>query len=72
VRWPERWAEIVGRAINRNAESIEVGVHRGLRVDGAFLRTADFDLSASSPFTTGIPVESIISALKGAKESADN
>jgi hypothetical protein len=52
--------EIVGCAINGNAESVEVGVHRGLRVDGAFLSTADFDLSVLNPFATGIPVESII------------
>jgi hypothetical protein len=46
-------------AINGNAESVEVGVHRGLQVDGV-LDTADFDLSVLNPFTTGIPVESII------------
>lgn len=37
--------EIVRRAINRSAESVEVGVHRGLSVDGCF-GTADFGLSA--------------------------
>ena len=51
--------EIVGRAINGDAEGVEVGVHRGLSVDGCF-STADFGLSASNPLPTGIPVESII------------
>jgi hypothetical protein len=37
--------EIVRRAINGSAESVEVGVHRGLSVDGCF-STADFGLSA--------------------------
>jgi hypothetical protein len=51
--------EIVGCAINGNAESVEVGVHRGLQVDGV-LDTADFGLSVLNPFTTAIAVESII------------
>ena len=57
------WAagqEIVGRAINDHAESVEVGVHRGLRADGAVLSTVDFDLSASSPASTAMSVESLI------------
>ena len=37
--------EIVRRAINGGAESVEVGVHRGLSVDGC-LSTVDFGLSA--------------------------
>lgn len=52
--------EIIGRAINGDAESVEVGVHRGLRVDGAVLGTADFDLSAPNPVSTVISVESLI------------
>ena len=51
--------EIVGCAINDRAESVEVGVHRGLLVDGV-LDTADFGLSAQNPFATAIAVESII------------
>jgi hypothetical protein len=57
---PSGRQELIGCAINGNAESVEVGVHRGLRVDGAFLSTADFDLSVLNPFATGIPVKSII------------
>jgi hypothetical protein len=53
------WQKIVGRAINDGAEGVEVGVHRGLLVDGVF-GTADFGLSASNPFCTAIFVESII------------
>jgi hypothetical protein len=51
--------EIVRRAINRSAESVEVGVHRGLSVDGCF-STVDFGLSASYPLIRGNPVESTI------------
>ena len=40
--------EIVSSAINDGAESVEVGVHRGLQVDGDF-STADFGLSAQNP-----------------------
>jgi hypothetical protein len=40
-------------------KSVEVGVHRGLQVDGV-LDTADFGLSVLNPFTTAIAVESII------------
>ena len=43
--------EIVCRAINDGAESVEVGVHRGLSVDGCF-STADFGLSALKSSTT--------------------
>jgi hypothetical protein len=52
--------EIISRAINGDAESVEVGVHRGLRVDGALLSTADFDLSAQNPVSTAMSVESLI------------
>src|SRR6187200_319293 len=51
--------EIVRRAINDGAESVEVGVHRGLSVDGCF-GTADFGLSASNPSITAAAVESTI------------
>src|SRR6478736_3630064 len=51
--------EIVCRAINDGAESVEVGVHRGLSVDGCF-STADFGLSASNPLLTARAVESTI------------
>jgi len=51
--------EIVRRAINGNAESVEVGVHRGLQVDGV-LDTADFGLSAKNPPNTATAVESTI------------
>ena len=51
--------KVVGGDINRGAEGVEVGVHRGLRVDGA-IATVDFGPSARSPFTTARSVESII------------
>src|ERR1700722_2381189 len=51
--------EIVSCAINRDAESVEVGVPRGLQVNGVF-GTADFDLSAQNPLTTAQAVESLI------------
>src|SRR5215204_541773 len=51
--------EIVRRAINDGAESVEVGVHRGLSVDGCF-STVDFGLSASNPLITAVAVESTI------------
>ncbi|HEU4707198.1 MAG TPA: hypothetical protein VFS64_08430 [Solirubrobacterales bacterium] len=54
-----RGQEIVCRAINDGAESVEVGVHRGLSVDGCF-STADFGLSASNPSITAFAVESTI------------
>src|SRR5437588_2790605 len=51
--------EIVRRAINDGAESVEVGVHRGLLVDGV-LDTADFGLSAKNPSNTAPTVDSLI------------
>src|SRR6188474_27286 len=51
--------EIVCRAINDGAESVEVGVHRGLSVDGCF-STADFGLSALKSSITAFAVESTI------------
>ena len=51
--------EIVRRAVNGGAESVEVGVHRGLQVDGV-LDTADFGLSAQNPPNTAPTVESTI------------
>ena len=51
--------KIVRRAVNGDAESVEVGVHRGLLVDGDF-GTADFGLSAQNPSNTAIAVESTI------------
>ena len=58
VPWRFR-QEIVSRAIHGDAESVEVGVHRGLLVDGDF-STADFGLSAQNPSNTAIAVESTI------------
>ncbi len=51
--------EIVGCAINGGAESVEVGVQRGLLVDGV-VNTADFGLSAPNPLITAFAVESTI------------
>jgi hypothetical protein len=51
--------EIVGGDMNRGAEAVEVGVHRGLRVDGA-RDTADLGPSAQAPCPTARSVESII------------
>lgn len=56
---PCLWQKIVGCAINNGAESVEVGVHRGLRADGV-LGTVDFDLSVLLSCDTADPVESII------------
>jgi hypothetical protein len=53
------WQKVIGCAINEGAEGVEVGVHRGLLVDGVS-DTADFGPSASNPFCTAIFVESII------------
>lgn len=53
------WQKIIGCAINEGAEGVEVGVHRGLLVDGV-LDTADFGPPASNPFCRAIFVESII------------
>ncbi len=58
VSWRFR-QEIVRRAINGDAESVEVGVHRGLLVDEV-ISTADFGLSAKNPSNTATAVESII------------
>ena len=51
--------EIVCCAINGDAESVEVGEHRGLQVDGGLV-TADFGLSASNPLNAALAVESLI------------
>ena len=51
--------EIVGCAIDGGAESVEVGVQRGLLVDGV-VNTADFGLSAPNPLITAFAVESTI------------
>jgi hypothetical protein len=56
---PPLWQKIIGCAINDGAESVEVGVHRGLQADGVS-DTADFGLSASNPFLAVISVASII------------
>jgi hypothetical protein len=53
------WQKVIGRAIDSSAESVEIGVHRGLLVDGV-IGTAGFGLSAPNPFCTDISVESII------------
>ena len=45
--------------LNDGAESVEVGVQRGLLVDGVF-DTADFGLSARNPLNTALAVESTI------------
>src|ERR671918_418501 len=44
--------EIVRHAVNGGEKSVEVGVHRGLRVDGDFLDTADFGLFTENPSIT--------------------
>ena len=54
-----RWQKIVGCAINHGAESVEVGVHRGLRADGVF-GTVGFGLSALLSLRRLNLVESII------------
>ena len=53
------WQQVVGCAINHGAESVEVGVHRGLRVDGV-VNTVGFDLSALLSLAMPRFVESII------------
>jgi hypothetical protein len=53
------WQEVVGCAIDDGAESVEVGVHRGLRADGVF-GTVGFGLSALLSLGTVNLVESII------------
>jgi len=59
VPWRFR-QEIVCSAENGDAESVEVGVHRGLLVDDGDFSTADFGLSAQNPSNTAIAVESLI------------
>ena len=56
---PCLWQEIVGCAINDRAESVEVGVHRGLQADGD-LGTVGFGLSALLSLGRANLVESII------------
>ena len=53
------WQKVVGCAIDDRAESVEVGVHRGLRADGVF-GTVGFGLSALLFLGTADLVESII------------
>jgi hypothetical protein len=58
---PRLWQKVVGCAINHGAESVEVGVHRGLRADGV-IGTVGFGLSALLSLHTAEAdlVESII------------
>jgi len=56
---PRLWQKVVGCAINHGAESVEVGVHRGLRADGVF-GTVGFGLSALLSLGGADLVESII------------
>ena len=56
---PRLWQKVVGCAINDRAESVEVGVHRGLRADGV-LGTVGFGLSALLSLHRLNLVESII------------
>jgi hypothetical protein len=51
--------KIVGRAVDTDTEQVEVGVHRGLQVDGA-VSTADFGLPLLVPRATARAVASII------------
>jgi hypothetical protein len=51
--------QIVRCAVDSDSEQVEVGVHRGLLVDGAF-DTADFDLPKPVPICPGYAVASII------------
>ncbi len=54
------WLPVLGpviRDVDRLVSDVEVGVHRGLRVDGV-LDTADFGLSAKNPPNTATAVES--------------
>jgi hypothetical protein len=53
------WQEVVGCAINHGAESVEVGVHRGLQADGVH-DTVGFGFSALLSLPMGEFVESII------------
>jgi hypothetical protein len=56
---PSLWQKIIRCAINDGAEGVEVGVHRGLRVDGV-LDTVGFGSSASNPFLSVMFMASII------------
>jgi hypothetical protein len=56
---PSFWQKVVGCAINHRAESVEVGVHRGLRADGV-QGTVGFGLSASLSLPEADLVKSII------------
>jgi hypothetical protein len=51
--------EVVGRAVDTDQQQVEVGVHRGLLVDGVE-DTADFDLPPLVPIATAGAVASII------------
>ncbi len=51
--------QVVSRAVDTDQKQVEVGVHRGLRVDGA-VNTADFGLPLSVPRATAEAVASII------------
>ena len=51
--------QVVRGAVDSDAEQVEVGVHRGLQVDGA-IDTADFDLPHPVPLDHGNAVASII------------
>jgi hypothetical protein len=53
------WQKIIGRAINKSAEGVEVGVHRGLQADGEN-DTVDFGSSASNSFCMAMFVASVI------------
>jgi hypothetical protein len=54
------WQQVVGCATNHGAESVEVGVHRGLRADDGVLGTVGFGLSALLSLDRLSLVESII------------
>jgi hypothetical protein len=56
---PRLWQKVVGCAIDDGAESVEVGVHRGLQADDA-LDTVGFGLSALLSLDRLDLVESII------------
>jgi hypothetical protein len=51
--------EVVGRAVDTDQQQVEVGVHRGLLVNGV-KDTADFDLPHLVPIATANAVASII------------
>jgi hypothetical protein len=56
---PSLWQKIIRCAINDRAEGVQVGVHRGLRVDGVAI-TVGFGPSALNPFIGDMFVASII------------